>query len=69
MFTMVKIRRDQKPGDYSDPGWYKHPKGSVAYEWTGEPLASIRAPGGEKMSSKPGETVLKVTKGGAHGSH
>lgn len=32
MFSMVKIRKDQKPGDYKDPGWYKHPKGSVAYE-------------------------------------
>ncbi|MES2025750.1 MAG: copper oxidase [Pseudomonadota bacterium] len=32
MFSMVKIRKDQKHGDYKDPGWYKHPKGSVAYE-------------------------------------
>lgn len=32
MFTTVKIRKDQKPGDYKDPGWYKHPKGTVAYE-------------------------------------
>jgi hypothetical protein len=22
-------------GDYSDPGWYKHPPGTVAYEFTG----------------------------------
>lgn len=32
MFTTVKIRKDQKPGNYKDPGWYKHPKGTVAYE-------------------------------------
>jgi FtsP/CotA-like multicopper oxidase with cupredoxin domain len=32
MFTTVKIRKDQKPGDYKDPGWYKHPKGTVAYQ-------------------------------------
>lgn len=32
MFTLVKVRKDQKPGDYEDPGWYRHPKGSVAYE-------------------------------------
>lgn len=32
MFTTVKVRRDQKPGDYKDPGWYKHPAGTVAYE-------------------------------------
>jgi FtsP/CotA-like multicopper oxidase with cupredoxin domain len=32
MFTMVKVRKDQKPGDYKDPGWYKHPAGTVSYE-------------------------------------
>ena len=35
MFSVVKVRKDQKPGDYSDPGWYKHPAGTVAFEWTG----------------------------------
>ena len=32
MFTLVKVRKDQKPGDYTDPGWYRHPRGSVARE-------------------------------------
>jgi FtsP/CotA-like multicopper oxidase with cupredoxin domain len=32
MFTTVKVRKGQKPGDYSDPGWYTHPTGTVAYE-------------------------------------
>lgn len=32
MFTVLKIRADQKPGDYSDPGWYQYPAGTVAYE-------------------------------------
>lgn len=32
MFTTVKVRKDQKPGDYKDPGWYKHAAGTVAYE-------------------------------------
>ena len=35
MFTVVKIREGLARGDYKDPGWYKHPKGSVAYEWKG----------------------------------
>lgn len=35
MFTMVKVRKDQKPGDYKDPGWYKQPPGTQAFEWTG----------------------------------
>lgn len=30
MFTVVKVRKNQPKGDYSDPGWYVHPKGSVA---------------------------------------
>jgi hypothetical protein len=32
MFTVMKVREDLSPGDYRDPVWYKHPKGSVAYE-------------------------------------
>jgi hypothetical protein len=59
MFTMVKIRRDQKPGDYSDPGWYKHPKGSVAYEWTGDMPAAVQAPGSGKPVPGAGVTVRK----------
>ena len=31
MFTMVKIRDDQRPDDETDPGWYRHPRGSVAH--------------------------------------
>ena len=69
MFTMVKIREGLARNDYKDPGWYQQPPGTSAYEWTGEPLASIRAPGMKRMSPLPGETVLKVTKGEGHGSH
>ncbi|MDB3935317.1 multicopper oxidase domain-containing protein [Granulosicoccus sp.] len=36
MFSMVKVRKDQPDGDYSDPGWYEHPPGTVAFEYTGE---------------------------------
>ena len=35
MFTVVKVRDGLPRGDYSDPGWYEHPQGTVAYEWTG----------------------------------
>jgi FtsP/CotA-like multicopper oxidase with cupredoxin domain len=31
MFTVLKVRDGQKPGDYSDPGWYEHPAGTVAW--------------------------------------
>ncbi|MBL8670762.1 MAG: copper oxidase [Alphaproteobacteria bacterium] len=39
MFTVVKVRDGIAPGDFTDPGWYSHPPGTVAYEWTGS-LAS-----------------------------
>ena len=31
MFTVVKVREGLAPGDYRDPGWYKHPPGTVAH--------------------------------------
>ena len=51
MFSMVKVRKDQKPGDYKDPGWYKHPAGTVAYEWTGAlpNPARFASEGGQSM--------------------
>jgi hypothetical protein len=36
MFTVMKIREDLPPNDYKDPGPYKHPQGTVAYEFKGE---------------------------------
>ena len=59
MFTMVKIRRDQKPGDYADPGWYRHPPGTVSYEWTGETPAAPRAPQAGAAASDVNLTVRK----------
>ena len=32
MFTTVKVREGLARGDYSDPGWYRHPPGTVAYK-------------------------------------
>jgi FtsP/CotA-like multicopper oxidase with cupredoxin domain len=43
MFTVVKVRDDQRPGDYADPGWFKHPERTVAWEWTGEVPQPARA--------------------------
>jgi len=33
MFTVLKIRKDQQPDDYTDPGWYDHPPGTVCFEY------------------------------------
>jgi manganese oxidase len=29
MFTVVKVREGLAAGDWRDPGWYRHPPGSV----------------------------------------
>jgi manganese oxidase len=35
MFSVVKVRKDQKANDYRDPGWFKQPAGTSAFEYTG----------------------------------
>lgn len=37
MFTVVKVRDDLRPGDYSDPGWYRNPAGTVARKVSADP--------------------------------
>jgi FtsP/CotA-like multicopper oxidase with cupredoxin domain len=32
MFTVLKVRENQKAGDFTDPGWYDYPEGTVSYE-------------------------------------
>ena len=34
MFTVMKVREGLAPNDYRDPGPYKNPEGTVAYEFT-----------------------------------
>jgi hypothetical protein len=65
MFTVFKVRRDQKPGDYSDPGPFRHPPGTVAYEWTGAPPAAVRA-GSASPGLAPARAVKPHGKGHAH---
>jgi hypothetical protein len=68
MFTLLKVRRDQKPGDYRDPGWFKHPAGTVAREVPGAavPPATRKAPAAKDDSSKTDATVRKPSGQGAH---
>ena len=65
MFSVVKVRRDQKPGDYSDPGWYRAPAGSVAYEYTGPVTEPTRA----ARPATPQPLELNVKKPGPNHQH
>ena len=62
MFTVVKVRQGLARDDYTDPGWYQHPAGSVAYEWQGDPPPASRKP----QASQNGP-VLRARKPGAGG--
>jgi len=60
MFSVVKVRDDLAPGDYRDPGWFKHPPGTVASEYTAEDLdAPPRA--AQPDGKAPALTVRKPT--------
>jgi len=65
MFTVVKVREGLARNNYKDPGWYKHPAGTVAYEWTGAPQPLARA----KDAPAPDAQTLKVRRGGGQSPH
>ncbi|TFZ05004.1 multicopper oxidase family protein [Ramlibacter rhizophilus] len=76
MFTVLKVRADQKPGHYTDPGWFAHPPGTVAHEFTGAAPATTQAPApaGGSMPATPRPPVeVQVRKPGAgrsgHSNH
>ena len=67
MFSVVKVRKDQKPGDYGDPGWFKHPPGTVAYEFGGSLPDPARfgaeGPGAMPLAARPAQDIeVKVRK-------
>jgi FtsP/CotA-like multicopper oxidase with cupredoxin domain len=64
MFSVVKVRDDVQPGDYRDPGWFRHPPGSVAREWTGEVDPAPRA-----AATKADARTLNVRKPSGHEGH
>lgn len=45
MFSVLKVREGLRRGDYADPGFYKHPPGTVAFEYRGD------APGAQRPAS------------------
>jgi FtsP/CotA-like multicopper oxidase with cupredoxin domain len=69
MFTTVKVRADVKPGDYRDPGWYKAPAGTTAYEWTGEVAQAPRAKPQASQPSSTREAEITIRKPAGHGGN
>jgi len=72
MFSVVKVRAGLAAGDYKDPGWYRHPPGTVAYEWQGEPPPARPAPASPQRSGAAGKdkgAALKAVKPRGHGGH
>ncbi len=64
MFTVVKVRDTVAPGDFKDPGWFAHPKGTVAHEFEGEVSEPVRAP-----YQHPDTANLQVRRPAGHGGH
>jgi manganese oxidase len=65
MFSVLKVRKGLARHDYRDPGWFKHPPGTVAYEYRGPaPAAHRQAP----AEVQPGDVEVTVRKPG-HGHH
>jgi FtsP/CotA-like multicopper oxidase with cupredoxin domain len=74
MFSVLKVRKDQKPGDYADPGWYKHPAGTVAEAYKGALPAAPTQPNAAKsmQSTSPNSTKeieVQVRKPNGHSGH
>ncbi len=67
MFSVLKVREGLAANDYQDPGWFKHPPGTVAFEYKG----AVEAPKRQAETPKPaGKGVeMKVVKPGAKGDH
>jgi manganese oxidase len=66
MFTTLKVRADQKPGDHSDPGWYAMPPGTQSREVT-TPAATSRAPGAPTASQT--SAAASARKPSGHHNH
>ncbi len=72
MFTTLKVRRDQKPGDFSDPGWFRQPTGTQAFEVSGtlpEPQRFAAERGAPAATQAPAQTPAAQVRKPGHGAH
>jgi manganese oxidase len=66
MFSVLKVREGLARGDYKDPGWFKHPEGTVARLVESEPPAPQRNGAADPASAK---TAYRVVKPRSHQDH
>ena len=66
MFTVVKVREGVARNDYKDPGWYRHPAGTVAYELKGESPPAARKRPAATPAPPPGPRVKKPAGNAGH---
>jgi hypothetical protein len=64
MFTLLKVRADQKPGDYTDPGWYAQPPGTQARE-----VSAPAAPPASATPQPPATPKATARKPQGHAGH
>lgn len=69
MFTVLKVRKDQPAGNFKDPGWYKAPPGTTAYEWTGQLAEPARAPKAAAQPKSGKDVEMTVRKPSGHSGH
>ena len=69
MFSVLKVRADQKPGDYKAPGWFQHPAGTVAREHGGAVAAPTRSPHHAMPHHGQSPAVFDARKPDPHAGH
>ncbi|MGD9715092.1 MAG: multicopper oxidase family protein [Thermomicrobiales bacterium] len=71
MFSVVKVREGLARNDYKDPGWFKHPVGTVASEWKGDRPSATRPQQSPSVSSSSDAEfkAVKPRRSNSHGGH
>jgi len=69
MFTTVKVRDGLARNDYRDPGWYKHPPGTVAHLVAKSEMADMPMATEAKDVASPGGMDMTVKKPTGHSGH
>ncbi|QHE85332.1 multicopper oxidase family protein [Hydrogenophaga sp. BPS33] len=69
MFTTLKVRADQKAGDYSDPGPYPMPPGTQARLVDGGAAPETTRPAAAPATAPANATVRKPATGAGHNHH